>query len=130
MSQRKQRDGRFKAQVALEAIKNQQSISQIASEYGVNPAQVSQWKKQVLEQLPQLFSSRRAKTVSDNDQLVAELYRQIGQLKVELDWLQKKTSRLGWTQAAACWTGAPFFVNCKTVRTARLAESIVLLQAL
>ena len=94
MSQRKQRDGRFKAQVALEAIKNQQSISQIASEYGVNPAQVSQWKKQVLEQLPQLFSSRRAKTVSDNDQLVAELYRQIGQLKVELDWLQKKTSRL------------------------------------
>lgn len=95
MSQRKQRDGRFKAQVALEAIKNQQSISQIASEYGVNPAQVSQWKKQVLEQLPQLFSSRRAKTVSDNDQLVAELYRQIGQLKVELDWLQKKTSRLG-----------------------------------
>ena len=95
MSQRKQRDGRFKAQVALEAIKNQQSISQIASEYGVNPTQVSQWKKQVLEQLPQLFSSRRAKTVSDNEQLVAELYRQIGQLKVELDWLQKKTSRLG-----------------------------------
>ena len=95
MSQRKQRDGRFKAQVALEAIKNQQSISQIASEYGINPAQVSQWKKQVLEQLPQLFSSRRAKTTSDNDQLVAELYRQIGQLKVELDWLQKKTSRLG-----------------------------------
>ena len=94
MSQRKQRDGRFKAQVALEAIKNQQSISQIASEYGVNPAQVSQWKKQVLEQLPQLFSSRRAKTVSDNDQLVAELYRQIGQLKVELDWLQKKTRLL------------------------------------
>ena len=43
MSHRKQRDGRFKAQVALEAIKNQQTISQIASEYGVNPAQVSQW---------------------------------------------------------------------------------------
>ena len=45
MSRRIQRDGRFKAQVALEAIKNQQTISQIASEYGVNPAQVSQWKK-------------------------------------------------------------------------------------
>ena len=45
MSHKKQRDGRFKAQVALEAIKNQQTISQIASEYGVNPAQVSQWKK-------------------------------------------------------------------------------------
>ena len=91
MSHRKPRDGRFKAQVAIEAIKNQQSINQIASEYGVNPAQVSQWKKQVLEGLPQLFT----KGGSDNDQLVAELYRQIGQLKVELDWLQKKTSRLG-----------------------------------
>ena len=45
MSHKKQRDGRFKAQLALEAIKNQQTISQTASEYGVNPAQVSQWKK-------------------------------------------------------------------------------------
>ena len=90
MSHRKQRDGRFKAQVALEAIKNQQTIAQIASEYGVNPAQVSQWKKQVLEELPQLFTNGRSKTASDNDQLVPELYRQIGQLKVELDWLEKK----------------------------------------
>ena len=48
MSHRKQRDGRFKAQVALEAIKNQQTIAQIASEYGVNPAQVSQWKNRFL----------------------------------------------------------------------------------
>jgi len=94
MSRRKQRDGRFKAQVALEAIKNEQTISQIASEYGVNPAQVSQWKKQVLEELPQLFANGRSKPASDNDKLVSELYRQIGQLKVELDWLQKKTSRL------------------------------------
>ena len=92
MSHRKQRDGRFKAQVALEAIKNQQTISQIASEYGVNPAQVSQWKKQVLEELPQLFTNGRSKTASDNDQLVLELYRQIGQLKVELDWLEKKNA--------------------------------------
>ena len=89
MSHRKQRDGRFKAQVALEAIKNQQIISQIASEYGVNPAQVSLWKKLVLEELPQLFTNGRSKTVSDNDELVADLYRQIGQLKVELDWLKK-----------------------------------------
>ena len=95
MSHRKPRDGRFKAQVAIEAIKNQQPINQIASEYGVNPAQVSQWKKQVLEGLPQLFTKGCSKATSDNDQLVAELYRQIGQLKVELDWLQKKTSHLG-----------------------------------
>ena len=51
-------------------------------------------EKQVLEELPQLFAHGRSKTASDNDKLVSELYRQIGQLKVELDWLQKKTSRL------------------------------------
>ena len=92
MSRRKQYDSRFKAQVAIEAIKNQQTITQIASEYGVHPTQVSQWKKQVLDQLPQLFTDGRSKTSTNNDQLVAELYRQIGQLKVELDWLQKNST--------------------------------------
>ena len=90
MSRRKQYTSQFKAQVAVEAIKNQQTV-QIASEYGVHPTQVSQWKKQVLEQLPQLFTNGRSKAAADTDQLVAELYRQIGQLKVELDWLEKKT---------------------------------------
>ena len=94
MSRRKRYDCQFKAQVAIEAIKNQQTIAQIASEYGVHPNQVSQWKKQALEQLPQLLASGRSKAASDNDQLVDELYRQIGQLKVELDWLQKKTQLL------------------------------------
>ena len=94
MSRRKRYDGRFKAQVAIEAIKNQQTTAQIASEYGVHPNQVSQWKKQVLDQLPQLFATGRSKSTTDTDQLVDELYRQIGQLKVELDWLQKKTQLL------------------------------------
>ncbi|MCE2397017.1 IS3 family transposase, partial [Candidatus Poribacteria bacterium] len=67
---------------------------QIASEYGVHPNQVSQWKKQVLDQLPDLFTNQRSKSTTDSDQLVDELYRQIGQLKVELDWLQKKTQLL------------------------------------
>ena len=94
MSRRKRYDSRFKAQVALEAIKNQQTIAQIASEYGVHPTQVNQWKKQALEELPQLFTKERSQTTSDTEQLVAELYRQIGQLKVELDWLEKKTQPL------------------------------------
>ena len=89
MSRRKRYDDRFKAQVAIEAIKNQQTVAQIASHYGVHPTQVSQWKKQVLEQLPQLFADGRSQAASDNDQLVDELYRQIGQLKVELDWLRR-----------------------------------------
>ena len=94
MRRRKRYDGQFKAQVAIEAIKNQRTVAQIASEYGVHPNQVSQWKKQVLDQLPELFTNQRSKSTTDSDQLVDELYRQIGQLKVELDWLQKKTQRL------------------------------------
>lgn len=95
MSRRKQYDSQFKAQVALEAIKNQRTLAQIASEYGVHPNQVSQWKKQVLDQLPQLFTNGRSKTASDSDALINELYNQIGRLKVEVDWLQKKTRPLG-----------------------------------
>ena len=92
--------------------KNQQTTAQIASEYGVHPNQVSQWKKQVLEQLPQLLTNGRSKATSDTDQLVDELYRQIGQLKVELDWLQRKTQLLRWTEATACRTRVPFTVGC------------------
>ena len=95
MSRRKRYDSQFKAQVALEAIKNQRTLAQIASEYGVHPNQVSQWKKQVLDQLPQLFSTGRSNTPSDSDALINELYTQIGRLKVEVDWLQKKTHPLG-----------------------------------
>jgi transposase-like protein len=80
--------------VAIEAIKNQRTIAQIASDYEVHPNQVSQWKRQILEASPQLFANGRSKATSDNDRLIAELYRQIGQLKVELDWLQKKTRLL------------------------------------
>ena len=94
MRRRKRYDNRFKAEVAIEAIKNQRTVAQIASEYGVHPNQVSQWKKQVLDQLPELFTNRRSKSTTDSDPLVDELYRQIGQLKVELDWLQKKTQLL------------------------------------
>ena len=94
MRRRKRYDGQFKAQVAIEAIKNQRTVAQIASEYGVHPNQVSQWKKQVLDQLPDLFTNQRSKSTTDSEQLVDKLYRKIGQLKVELDWLQKKTQLL------------------------------------
>ena len=94
MSHRKRYDGQFKAQVAIAAIKNEQTVAQIASHYDVHPNQVSHWKKQVLDQLPQLFTNGRSKATADTGQLVDELYRQIGQLKVELDWLQKKTQSL------------------------------------
>jgi putative transposase len=64
----------------------------LAAEYGVHPVQITQWKKVVLDQVPKLFSSRRGANAKAEDALKAALYQQIGQLKVELDWLKKKLS--------------------------------------
>jgi transposase len=66
-------------------------LTEIASEYGVHPNQVTQWKKQVMEALPDLLGDKRRKKAADHEALVCELYQQIGQLKVELDWLKKKS---------------------------------------
>ena len=94
MMKRKQYAGQFKATVALEAVKNQKTLAQIASEYLIHPNQVIQWKKQLLSELPHIFTNRREKSEKAQEQLVSELYRQIGQLKVELDWLKKKVGLL------------------------------------
>ena len=80
----------FKAKVALAAIKGQQTVNEIAATYSVHPHQVLQWKKQALEVLPDVFSNRRVRRTQDEEALQARLYQQIGQLKVELDWLKKK----------------------------------------
>ncbi|MDQ1329078.1 MAG: transposase [Candidatus Poribacteria bacterium] len=91
MTTRKSYDSRLKVQVALEALKNQRTIAQIASEYGVHPNMVTQWKQRLLNELPDIFNNKHQKNKQDNETLQAELYRQIGQLKVELDWLKKKS---------------------------------------
>jgi transposase-like protein len=81
----------MKAKIAIEAIKSQQTVQQIASQFGVHPTQVTQWKKQALEELPQVFSDRRSREASDIEEIKAELYQQIGQLQVELAWIKKKS---------------------------------------
>ena len=84
----------FKAKVALAAIKGHQTVNEIASIYSVHPNQVMMWKKQVLEAVPNIFSAKHAKAAQDTEALQAQLYQQIGQLKVELDWLKKKAGLL------------------------------------
>ena len=79
----------FKAKVALEAIREQKTSAELASLYQVHPGQIRNWKGVVLKGLVDLFSDRRKGEEQDNENLIAELYRQIGQLKVDLDWLKK-----------------------------------------
>jgi transposase len=91
---RKNHTGAFKAKVALEAVKGEKTLAQLSSEFGVHANQIGQWRKQLLKELPTLFANRRSKHDRDQEELVSELYRQIGQLKVELDWLKKKSQVL------------------------------------
>ena len=91
---RKSYSSAFKAKVALEAIKKEKTMSQLSSEYGVHSNQINQWRKRLLEELPEVFSKKRQKKEKDTEDLQDELYRQIGQLKVELDWLKKKSKLL------------------------------------
>lgn len=90
-NKRRNHSAAFKAKVALAAAKGDKTIAELASEYHVHPNQITQWKKHLLESLPEVFSRRRRNEHRQRDELTAQLYQQIGQLKVELDWLKKKS---------------------------------------
>jgi transposase-like protein len=94
-SKRRQHSGEFKARVALAAIRGEKTVNELALEYGVHPAQIAQWKRAVQEEAPRILSSRRGRRERDEEELKAALYQQIGQLKVEADWLKKKVGLLG-----------------------------------
>lgn len=85
----------FKARVVLEALKGQKTLPELCSTFGVHSTQISNWKRQALEELPRLFSEPKTSHNRPDEALVASLYQQIGQLKVELDWLKENTERLG-----------------------------------
>lgn len=88
---RKKYSPQEKAKIALEAIKGNLTISQITAKYGAHSTQINAWKKQALEGLADIFSGRKTQQEHDQNALIEELYKQIGQLKVELDWLKKKS---------------------------------------
>ena len=84
----------FKSRIAFAAIKEESTVSELASKYEVHPNLIRKWKKQLLEGGPVIFSEKRKRQEKSNQELQDHLYQQIGQLKVELDWLKKKAEIL------------------------------------
>jgi transposase len=80
----------FRAKVAIEAIKGEKTISQLSGIYGVHSSLVTKWKAMAFSILEQGFAGKREVAAKDHEELESELYRQIGQLKVQIDWLKKK----------------------------------------
>ena len=95
MSKKRRRySAEYKFKVALEATKGTKTLAEIASETDVHPRQISQWKQQLLEDGAHVFSSNGAQQQREFERLEAELYEQIGRLKMELEWLKKKAAAL------------------------------------
>ena len=94
MKKRRQFGPDLKARVAIEAIRGVSSVTEIGKRFSVHPNLIGQWKKHAIECLSDVFSNPKDRGAGEREQLEAELYQQIGQLKVELDWLKKKSGLL------------------------------------
>lgn len=90
---RKNHNAKFKGRVALEALKEDRTMNELAGKFEVHPALVGRWKKEVLERVHELFESER-RSEGDSPKMIEHLYQQIGRLQVELDWLKKKSGGL------------------------------------
>jgi len=81
----------FKAKVALEALRGEKTSTEIGRSFAIHPNLVGIWKRQALEGLPEVFATPRQQRQAEEEAERDELYRKIGQLKVELDWIKKKS---------------------------------------
>ena len=90
MRKRRRHNARFKFKVALEAAKGTKTVSQLASEFELHPSQISEWKHRLLDEGAGVFKSSAGRQQREQETVQAELYEQIGRLKMELEWLKKK----------------------------------------
>ena len=88
--QRKKHSGAFKAKVAVEALKGDRTLNELATQFEIHPTQVVQWKQRLLVGASDVFTGGVARDAAQEAELRDQLYQQIGQMKVELDWLKKK----------------------------------------
>lgn len=93
--QRKLHDAGFKARVSLEAVKERDTVSVLAKRYSVHPTQVHQWKRRLVDGAASIFETASSEQRREETASPAELYEQIGRLKVELEWLKKKAAAFG-----------------------------------
>jgi transposase len=85
---------KFKARVAIEALRGEKTLSQLGSQFKVHPIQIAKWRKTAVDQLPELFADGRRKANGKGEVETTGLFEEIGRLKVELDWLKKKAGML------------------------------------
>ena len=94
MPKRKRHSAEFKFKVALEAVKGTKTLSELAQKYQLHPSQISEWKRRLQAEGVSVFSTRNARQQREQAALETQLYEQIGRLKMELEWLKKKATRL------------------------------------
>jgi len=94
MKTRKRYDESFKAMVAVEALKGEKTLSELAAQFEVHPNQITLWRKQLLEKAPEVFSHKKDPKLDEMEAEIERLYRKVGRQDMELEYLKKKCKQL------------------------------------